>query len=199
MLRSLASIRALPIDDPTVVDEAKEIRDYDNWSVEHGSVTLWNIFTSKRYFKRLFHAFIPFLAMQFSGIGFLTIYAAVIYEKLGLTTQHAALLLNACTQILYAIAALEAREIGVGMANVIPIAIGVALGQEWPTASDKLGAKSYIILLCTSAVGSALVWYFVVEPKGVSIEHVDVLFGETDHVEDFRHEMEEKVHITTKE
>lgn len=59
------------------------------------------------------------------------------------------------------------------MANVIPIAIAVALGQKWPLATEKLGAKSYIILLVLSASGFAMNWWFVVEPKGLSIEHID--------------------------
>lgn len=69
----------------------------------------------------------------------------------------------------------QAREVGVGMANVIPIAISVALGQEWPLASQNLGPKSYVILLALSSVSFALNWWFVVETKGISIEHIDVV------------------------
>jgi hypothetical protein len=69
----------------------------------------------------------------------------------------------------------QARELGVCMANVFPIAVAVALGQKWPLASEKLGAKSYIILLATSALGFVLNWFFIVEPKGLSIERIDVV------------------------
>lgn len=61
------------------------------------------------------------------------------------------------------------------MANVVPIAIGVALGQKWPLASEKLGAKSYIILLVLNFAGFVLNYVFVVEPKGLSIEHIDAV------------------------
>ncbi|KAJ9142322.1 hypothetical protein NKR23_g7310 [Pleurostoma richardsiae] len=269
MIKSLASIRDLPLDHPSIIEEAKEIRDYDTWYILHGSVKVWNIFTSKRLFKRVFNAFIPMLAQQFSGVGVLTIYAAIIYQPLGLNNQHNALLLNSCLQILYAVAALgssyviekvgrrpcivwgslintiglafiaglsigyedsinkvangwvvafialmtcnywllttgptvvyvneilpsQAREVGVGMCQVIPCAVAVALGQKWPLATEKLGAKSYLVLLCLSGVSFALNWWFVVEPKGLSIERIDVLFGEHDHVAEVRGEFEEE-------
>lgn len=67
----------------------------------------------------------------------------------------------------------QAREFGVGMANVIPIGVAVALGQKWPLATQNLGPKSYLILLATSAFGFVLNYFFVVEPKGLSIEHID--------------------------
>ena len=69
----------------------------------------------------------------------------------------------------------QGRELGVSYANVIPIAIGIALGQKWPLASQKIGAKSYCILLATSAVSFLLNYVFVKEPKGCSIEHIDVV------------------------
>lgn len=67
----------------------------------------------------------------------------------------------------------QAREIGTAMANVVPISIGIALGQKWPLATQHLHAKSYIILLCTSTFCFVLNWIFIVEPKGLSIEHID--------------------------
>jgi hypothetical protein len=69
----------------------------------------------------------------------------------------------------------QAREVGVGMCQVIPCAVAVALGQKWPLATEKLGAKSYLVLLCLSGVSFALNWWFVVEPKGLSIERIDVV------------------------
>lgn len=78
----------------------------------------------------------------------------------------------------------HAREFGTAASNVIPIAIGIVLGQKWPLATAKLGAKSYIVLLACSAVGTVLVYFFVKEPMGLSIERIDQLFGETDHVQE---------------
>ena len=69
----------------------------------------------------------------------------------------------------------QGRELGVSYANVVPIGIGIALGQKWPLASEKLGPRSYCILLATSAVAFILNYIFVKEPKGLSIEHVDVV------------------------
>ncbi|KAH7390650.1 general substrate transporter [Pyrenochaeta sp. MPI-SDFR-AT-0127] len=259
MLKALASIRALPVSHSEVVSEAKEIRDYDTWHVMHGSVAWWNIFTQKSLRKRLFHAFIPLLSTQFSGVQVLGIYAVIIYQSLGLNSQQNALLLGACLQILYAGAALcssyvveklgrrvcivwgslintiglacitglsigfendinkiangwvvafivlmtcnywlfttgptvvyineimpsQAREYGTALANVVPIGLGIALGQKWPTATEQLDARSYIILLCTSGFSFFINWWFIVEPKGLSIEHIDKLFGEDDKV-----------------
>ena len=73
MLNSLASIKALPVSHPDVISEAKDIRDYDTWYVMHGSVAWHNISTQKSLRKRLFHAFIPLLSTQFSGVGMLTV------------------------------------------------------------------------------------------------------------------------------
>lgn len=71
MLEALASIRNLPINHQQVIDEAKEIRDYDNWHVIHGSTKPWNIFTQKSLRKRTFNVFVPYLAIQFTGVGVL--------------------------------------------------------------------------------------------------------------------------------
>lgn len=73
MLDALSSIRNIPTAHPDIIEEAKEIRDYNTWYLIHGSVTPWNIFTQKSLFKRTFHAFIPYLATSFSGIGLLTV------------------------------------------------------------------------------------------------------------------------------
>ena len=67
----------------------------------------------------------------------------------------------------------QAREYGTALANVIPVAVAITLGQKWPLASEKLGPRSYIIILCTSAASVVLNWWFIVEPKGLSIEHID--------------------------
>ena len=68
MIKSLASIRALPETDSVIIDEAKEIRDYNTWHLQHGSIRWWNVFTQKRYLKRMAFAFIPLLGIQLSGV-----------------------------------------------------------------------------------------------------------------------------------
>ncbi|RAO73456.1 uncharacterized protein BHQ10_009468 [Talaromyces amestolkiae] len=265
LLNSLSYIRSRPMDHPEVLNEAKEIRDYQIWASENESTSILNIFKEKRLARRIGYAMVPLLQQQLCGVGVLTIYAAVIYEQLGLSTQHHALLLNACTQILYAGAALgssyfverlgrrtcilsasmiqtlglvcisglalgtagsnstntvangfiatfiilnnmiywllgtgpavvyvneimptQCRELGVGIANSIPIGVAVALGQQWPNATAAIGAKSYLILLGTCAFGTILVYFFVKEPKGLSIERIDALFGENDHVDEIQ-------------
>ncbi|KAL1887416.1 hypothetical protein Sste5346_010239 [Sporothrix stenoceras] len=261
MLKSLAWLRGKTIDDEIVADEAKEVREYNIWARENESTNPLNLLLNKRLFKRVLYASVPLLQMQLCGVQILQIYAAVIYQNLGLDSQKHALLLTACTQILYAAAALgssyfvekigrrkcimtasyiwivniaiifglalgyesaqnmvangfvaafiilnnsiywlfatgpavvyvneilptHSRELGVGLANAIPVGIAVALGQEWPVATAKLGPWSYLILLSTCTCGTVLCWFFVKEPKGLSIERIDVLFGERDHVEE---------------
>ncbi|WWC89647.1 prolyl aminopeptidase [Kwoniella dendrophila CBS 6074] len=260
-MTELSKIRGVPMDDPAIVAEAQEIRRYDQWQEQNDSSGIFSFITTARLRKRMFHVFVPMLAVQLSGIALLTIYAVIIYQSLGLTTQKASLLLNSCLSIAYAVAALlssyvveklgrrtcitygslvntlglacitgiaigtennrsnvangfvvffivfitfsywmlwtgpttiyvneimpsHAREYGVAMANVVPIAIGIAIGQKLPLASANLGAKSYSILLAMSAFGTLLVWIFVKEPKGLSIERIDALFGEHDHVDE---------------
>ncbi|KAF5574304.1 MFS sugar transporter [Fusarium pseudocircinatum] len=260
MLRSLAWLRGKEVDHPDLIAEGREIRDYEIWSREHEATNPLNIFMEKRLTKRWLYAMVPLLQQQFCGVGLLGLYASIIFQQLGLNTQKNALLLNACLQILYAIAALASsyfverlgrrtciltasviqsaslacicglavgtekspstvanafivvcivvnttvywllgtgptvvyineifpnhvREIGVGAANAIPIGVAVALGQQWPSATTKLGPRSYFILLGTCTLGTILCWFFVKEPKGLSIERIDVLFGEQDKVE----------------
>ncbi|KAJ0413265.1 general substrate transporter [Aspergillus carlsbadensis] len=261
MLKSLSWLRARDVDHPDVVAEAREIRDYAIWARENESINPLNLFTEKRLAKRLLYAMVPLLQQQFCGVNVLSLYAAIIYQQLGLQTQRNALLLSACLQILYAGGALgssyfvekmgrrkcilsastiqslglacicglavgtkgdentvanafivffivlntfvywllstgptvvyvneifpnHVREMGVGNANAVPIGIAVAVGQQWPNATTKLGPYSYFILLGTCIFGTCLCWLFVKEPKGLSIERIDVLFGETDKVEE---------------
>ncbi|KAL3462416.1 general substrate transporter [Aspergillus heterothallicus] len=261
MLKSLSWLRARAIDHPDVVFEAREIRDYAIWARGNESINPMNLFTEKRLAKRLLYAMVPLLQQQFCGVNVLSLYAALIYQQLGLQTQRNALLLNACLQILYAGGALgssyfvekigrrkcilsastiqslglacicglavgmkddentvanafivffivlntfvywllstgptvvyineifpnHVREMGVGNANAVPIGIAVAVGQQWPNATTKLGPYSYFILFGTCIFGTCLCWLFVKEPKGLSIERIDVLFGETDKVEE---------------
>ncbi|CAK7200695.1 hypothetical protein SEUCBS139899_003393 [Sporothrix eucalyptigena] len=261
MLKSLAWLRGKTIDHELVTDEAKEVREYNIWARENESTNPLNLLLNKRLFKRLLYANVPLLQMQLCGVQILQIYASVIYQSLGLQSQHHALLLTACTQILYAAAALgssyfvekigrrkcimtasyiwivniaiifglalgyesaqnmvangfvaafiilnntiywlfatgpavvyvneilptHSRELGVGLANAVPVGIAVALGQEWPVATARIGPWSYLILLCTCTCGTVLCWFFIKEPKGLSIERIDVLFGERDHVEE---------------
>lgn len=80
MLESLAYIRALAIDHQEVINEAKEIRDYDNWHIVHGSTKLWNIFTQPSLRKRTFNVFIPYLAQQFTGVGLITVSLSMEYS-----------------------------------------------------------------------------------------------------------------------
>ncbi|KAM0258232.1 hypothetical protein ACHAPA_011353 [Fusarium lateritium] len=270
MLKSLSWLRAKPIDHPDVVQEAREVRDYDIWSRENEQLNPLNLLSNKRLAKRLGYAMVPLLQQQFCGVNVLNFYAAIIYQELGLQTQKNALLLTACLQILYAAAALgssyfvekigrrkcilaasvihscglasicglsvgmkgqantvanafivvfivlnttvywllatgptvvyvneifpnHSREMGVGLANAVPIGIAVALGQQWPTATTELGPNSYFILLGTCLFGTCLCWLFVKEPKGLSIERIDVLFGEADKVEEVEKRMNSKL------
>lgn len=97
----------------------------------------------------------------------------------------------------------HAREMGVPWANVIPVALNIVLGQQWPNATASLGPRSYAILLATSSFASVLCYLFVKEPKGLSVERIDAvsrspivawsqliaqLFGERDHVDEIEAE-----------
>jgi len=48
---------------------------------------------------------------------------------------------------------------------------------------DNVGHNAYWILVAINAFGCAMVYLFWPETKGISLEHMDQIFGEVDKVE----------------
>lgn len=56
------------------------------------------------------------------------------------------------------------------------------INQSWPVMFSNVGHNAYYILLGINLVGLIIVILFWPETKGVSLEHMDKVFGEIDKV-----------------
>lgn len=55
---------------------------------------------------------------------------------------------------------------------------------------ERVGVNSYFILMGINLLGLIVVVLFWPETKGISLEHMDRIFGEVDKVEAYRKEVE---------
>jgi len=55
--------------------------------------------------------------------------------------------------------------------------------QFFPTFLAKTGLKCLFFFFAMNIVLGAYVWFFIPETKGISLEHMDTLFGSIDHTE----------------
>lgn len=62
------------------------------------------------------------------------------------------------------------------------------INQTWPVMFQNVGYNAYWILMAINSVGLAVVVLFWPETKGISLEHMDKIFGEIDKVEAWRGE-----------
>ncbi|KAI9737324.1 MAG: hypothetical protein M1834_009477 [Cirrosporium novae-zelandiae] len=69
----------------------------------------------------------------------------------------------------------------------------IALTQPWPRFHSEVGPDAYWLLFCLNVVALISVIFILPETKGVSLERMDKLFGEVDHVQ--AGETEEKVDV----
>ncbi|KXL47795.1 hypothetical protein M433DRAFT_131784 [Acidomyces richmondensis BFW] len=62
------------------------------------------------------------------------------------------------------------------------------INQTWPVMFDTVGHNAYWILVGINALSCTVVFLFWPETKGVSLEHMDHIFGEVDKVKAFEEE-----------
>ena len=59
------------------------------------------------------------------------------------------------------------------------------INQAWPVMFDNVGHNAYWSLVAINTLGCAMVFLLWPETKGISLEHMDQIFGEVDKVEAF--------------
>jgi Sugar (and other) transporter len=66
------------------------------------------------------------------------------------------------------------------------------INQAWPVMFSNVGHDAYWILVGINLIGLIVVVLFWPETKGISLEHMDRIFGEVDKVEAFKEEEERR-------
>jgi MFS family permease len=77
------------------------------------------------------------------------------------------------------------RDKGVNISQAGQQTTTLWINQAWPVMFQNVGHDAYWILVGINALGCAMVFFFWPETKGISLEHMDKLFGEVDKVEHF--------------
>jgi hypothetical protein len=67
----------------------------------------------------------------------------------------------------------DVREIGIGLANILPLTISFSSTQIWPPLQARLGDRAWLVLLVPAAVATLGVWAYWPETSGVSLEELD--------------------------
>lgn len=80
------------------------------------------------------------------------------------------------------------RDKGVNISQAGQQITTLWINQAWPVMFDNVGHNAYWILVAINALGCAMVFFFWPETKGVSLEHMDRIFGEADKVTAFTEE-----------
>ncbi|KAF2093593.1 FMN-linked oxidoreductase [Rhizodiscina lignyota] len=80
------------------------------------------------------------------------------------------------------------RDKGVNISQAGQQTTTLWINQAWPVMFQNVGHNAYWILVAINAFGCAMVILFWPETKGISLEHMDKLFGEVDKVEGFTEE-----------
>ncbi|KAL2202472.1 major facilitator superfamily transporter sugar [Sarocladium strictum] len=75
------------------------------------------------------------------------------------------------------------RSQAVGMASQSQNVANTIFQQFFPTFLAKTGLKCLFFFFAMNIVLGAYVWFFIPETKGISLEHMDTLFGSIDHTE----------------
>lgn len=80
------------------------------------------------------------------------------------------------------------RDKGVNISQAGQQITTLWINQTWPVMFDSVGHNAYWILMGINVLGLVAVILFWPETKGISLEHMNQIFGETDHVEAFKTE-----------
>ncbi|KZO91082.1 general substrate transporter [Calocera viscosa TUFC12733] len=80
------------------------------------------------------------------------------------------------------------RDKGVNISQAAQQTTTLWINQAWPVMFDTVGHNAYWILVGINTLGFLMVLFFWPETKGISLEHMDKIFGEVDQVEAYRGE-----------
>lgn len=80
----------------------------------------------------------------------------------------------------------QVRDKGVNISQAAQQMTTLWINQAWPVMFDNVGHDAYWILMAINLVGLAVVLLLWPETKGISLEHMDKLFGEVDKVDAFK-------------
>jgi hypothetical protein len=82
----------------------------------------------------------------------------------------------------------DLRDKGVNISQAGQQITTLWINQAWPVMFGNVGHNAYWILVAINLVGLFVVVLFWPETKGISLEHMDRIFGEVDKVEAFKGE-----------
>ena len=82
----------------------------------------------------------------------------------------------------------EIRDKGVNISQAGQQMTTLWINQAWPVMFDNVGHNAYWILMSINIIGLFVVILFWPETKGISLEHMDKLFGQLDKVEAYKAE-----------
>jgi len=80
------------------------------------------------------------------------------------------------------------RDKGVNISQAGQQMTTLWINQAWPVMFNNVGHDAYWILVGINLIGLTVVVLFWPETKGISLEHMDRIFGEVDKVEAFMEE-----------
>jgi len=84
------------------------------------------------------------------------------------------------------------RDKGVNISQAGQQMTTLWINQAWPVMFSNVGHDAYWILVGINLIGLIVVVLFWPETKGISLEHMDRIFGEVDKVEAFKEEEERR-------
>jgi MFS family permease len=82
----------------------------------------------------------------------------------------------------------EIRDKGVNISQAGQQITTLWINQAWPVMFDNVGHDAYWILMGINLIGLVVVVLFWPETKGISLEHMDKIFGQVDKVAAYRNE-----------
>lgn len=78
------------------------------------------------------------------------------------------------------------RDKGVNLSQAAQQTTTLWVNQSWPVMFANVGHNAYWILVAINLFGATMVYFFWPETKGISLEHMDKIFGELDPVDAFK-------------
>jgi len=80
------------------------------------------------------------------------------------------------------------RDKGVNISQAAQQITTLWINQAWPVMFDTVGHNAYWILVGINTLGFLMVLFFWPETKGISLEHMEKIFGEVDAADAFKGE-----------
>ncbi|KAF1807807.1 MFS transporter, partial [Eremomyces bilateralis CBS 781.70] len=83
---------------------------------------------------------------------------------------------------------LRAKGIALGVAMIS--LTNIVWLQAAPTAFKNVGWKFYLVFIIASAIGGVVMWFYFPDTKGLPLEEIAAIFGDTDDVAVYRREID---------